>query len=104
MKKKPVLCAYTEFKNKQQQTEAARERLDECIRELIRISIEEIDQREPEPSPCCQRIHTFFTGLYYLSYFGKLTHPAKHDLAWKVLTEFQQYHKAKLQRQESDTL
>lgn len=103
------LCqAFDQYKSSEAERSAAKERLDDCIRELIRITIEDLEQRsdndEDQDKPCFfKKFQTLVAGLYYLSPFAKLTHPAKHKLAWKVLNEFQQYRLEQCSKQQQTT-
>lgn len=99
-------CKYEEYREHQAKAEVSREKLNECIKEMIRLTIEDIDQRdcptgEDKPS-FFKKFHIFATGLYYLTPLAKLTHPVKHKLAWQVLTEFQQYRREQSFQHEAD--
>lgn len=102
-----VQCKYDEYREHQVKAELSREKLNECIKEMIRITIEDIDKRESpsdsEKPSFFKKCHNVVTGLYYLTPLAKLTHPVKHKLAWQVLTEFQQYHREQACQHATDT-
>lgn len=71
-----------------------RDHIDEQLTELIRSTIDDLRQRRHhiEQSLHKKCFHVW-SSLYYLSPLGRLFHPSKHKLAWRVIDEA--YHQAK---------
>lgn len=72
-----------------------REELDLHLSELIRATIEDLRQRrrqlpEAEKPSWFKKMGCLLASLYYLSPIGKLFHPYKYEMAWKILKEIKE--------------